>query len=87
MEYATREWFGGLGLKTTGGRFSGFGLKPGCGSGKNRWRHVASSRACLKAKLSHEGAWPSNQRISELGHNTFRVRWFALITEGYIENV
>ena len=27
VEYATREWFGGLGLKITSGRFSGLGLK------------------------------------------------------------
>jgi hypothetical protein len=25
MEYATREWFSGLGFKTIGGRFRGFG--------------------------------------------------------------
>jgi hypothetical protein len=25
MEYATHGWFGGLGLKTIGGRFRGFG--------------------------------------------------------------
>jgi hypothetical protein len=33
IEYATREWFGGLGLKTISGRFHGFGPQnPGGGS-------------------------------------------------------
>jgi hypothetical protein len=38
------ERFGGLGLKTTGGWFSGLGLKLGRGSGGNRRRHMASAR-------------------------------------------
>ena len=37
MEYATRGRFGGLGLKTIGGRFRGFGpLNPGGGSEEER---------------------------------------------------
>ena len=37
MEYATRERFGGLGLKTIGGRFHRFGPQnPGRGSEEER---------------------------------------------------
>jgi len=37
MEYATRGRFGGLGLKTIGGRFYGFGPQnPGRGSEEER---------------------------------------------------
>jgi hypothetical protein len=37
MEYDTRGQFGGLGLKTIGGRFRGFGHKnPGGGSKEER---------------------------------------------------
>ena len=37
MEYATRGRFGGLGLKTIGGRFHGFGPQnPGGGSEEER---------------------------------------------------
>ena len=56
MEYATRERFGGLSLKTTGWTVSGFGpqnmgvvlvrIEGGM------WRH---RKACVKAKLRHEG--------------------------------
>jgi hypothetical protein len=37
MEYGTHGWFGGLGLKTIGGRFHGFGPQnPGEGSEEER---------------------------------------------------
>ena len=37
MEYATRGWFSGLGLKTIGGRFHEFGPQnPGGGSEEER---------------------------------------------------
>jgi hypothetical protein len=40
MEYATRGRFGGLGLKTIGGRFHGFGPQnPGGGSDEEWMTH------------------------------------------------
>ena len=55
MEYATREWFGGLSLKTTGWQVIEFGPQnPGAvpvGFGGSTWRH---REACVEAKLSHE---------------------------------
>ena len=53
MEYATRRRFGGLGLKTIGGRFHGFGPQnPGGGSEEEQTarggiEEIASRRSCL----------------------------------------
>jgi hypothetical protein len=56
MEYATRERFGGLSLKTTGWTVFGFEPQnPGAvpvGIEGGMWHH---REACIEAKLSHEG--------------------------------
>jgi hypothetical protein len=50
MEYATHERFGGLGLKTIGGRVYGFGSQ-NLGGGSEEER---TTRGGIEAKLSHE---------------------------------
>ena len=37
MEYATRGWFGGLGLKTIGGQFHGFRPQNPGGGSEEKW--------------------------------------------------
>jgi hypothetical protein len=64
MEYATREWFGGLGLKTIG--WTGLRVwasKPGRrfrGGMDGTWRH----RVRVEAKLSHEGCGGRRMKIT-----------------------
>jgi len=71
MEYATRERFGGLGLKTIGRTVFGFGPQnPGGGSEEERggtwWNH----RGCVEAKQICEGSVAVRSTDLELDHNT-----------------
>jgi hypothetical protein len=62
MEYATRERFGGLGLKTIGGRFTGLGLKTRAEVLRRNERHVAASRSSRRGEATGEEAWwPSDE--------------------------
>jgi ABC-type histidine transport system ATPase subunit len=74
MEYASRERFGGLSLKTTGGRFLGLGLKTSSavsvGIGGGTWHHC---KTCVEAKLSHEGRVAVGSTEIELDHNALRL--------------
>jgi hypothetical protein len=62
MEYATREWFGGLGLKTIGGGFIGLGLKTRAEVPRRNGRHVAVSGSSRQGEATGEEArWPSDE--------------------------
>jgi hypothetical protein len=70
MEYTTREWFGGLGLKTIGGGFTGLGLKTRAKVLRRNGRHVASSGSSHRGKATGEEArWPSDEDDTGLDYN------------------
>jgi hypothetical protein len=50
MEYATRGRFGGLGLKTIGGRFHEFEPQNPGGGSKRNGQHVAASRSLRRGE-------------------------------------
>jgi hypothetical protein len=67
MEYATRERFGGLGLKTIGDGFTGLGLKIRAKVPRRNGRHVAASGSSRRGEAT--GArWPSDDDTG-LDHN------------------
>jgi hypothetical protein len=62
MEYATRERFGSLGLKTIGGGFMGLGLKTRAEVPRRNGRHVAASGSSRRGEATREEArWPSDE--------------------------
>jgi hypothetical protein len=62
MEYATRERFGGLGLKTIGSWFTGLGLKTRAVVPRRIGRHVAVSGSSRRGEATCEEArWPSDE--------------------------
>jgi hypothetical protein len=62
MEYATRERFGGLGLKTIGGGFMGLGLKTRAEVPRRNGRHVVASGSSRRGEATGEEArWPSDE--------------------------
>ena len=57
MEYATRGWFGGLGLKTISGRFHGFGPQnPDGGSEEERTAHGGIEKFASRRSYLMKGA-------------------------------
>jgi hypothetical protein len=62
MEYATRKRFGGLGLKTIGGGFTGLGLKTRAEVPRRNGRHVAASGSSRRGEATGEEVWwPSDE--------------------------
>jgi hypothetical protein len=62
MEYATRERFDGLGIKTIGGGFTGLGLKTRVEVPRRNGRHVAASGSSRRDEATGEEArWPSDE--------------------------
>jgi hypothetical protein len=62
MEYATREQFGGLGLKTIGGGFTGLGLKTRAEVLRRNGRHMVASGSSRRGEaMGEEARWPSDE--------------------------
>jgi hypothetical protein len=62
MEYTTHERFGGLGLKTIGGGFTGLGLKTLAEVPRRNGRHVTASGSSRRGEATGEEArWPSDE--------------------------
>jgi hypothetical protein len=62
MEYATRERFGDLGLKTIGRGFMSLGLKTRAKVPRRNERHVAASGSSRRGEATGEKArWPSDE--------------------------
>jgi hypothetical protein len=67
MEYATRERFGGLGLKTIYGGFMGLGLKTWAEVLRRNERHVVASRSSRRGEaIDEEARWPSDEDDTRL---------------------
>jgi hypothetical protein len=70
MDYATRGWFDGLGLKTIGGGFTGLGLKTRVEVPRRNGQHVAATGSSRRGEATDEGArWPSDEGYTGLDHN------------------
>jgi hypothetical protein len=68
MEYATRERFGGLGLKTISDGFTGLSLKTRVEVLRQNGRHVAASGSSRRGEATGEEArWPSDQDEDRVG--------------------
>jgi hypothetical protein len=89
MEYATREQFGGLGLKTIGGGFTGLGLKTRAEVPRRNGRHVAASGSSRRGEATGEEArWPSDHDEDWVGPLRPWAKWFgSFVSRGKTENV
>jgi hypothetical protein len=83
MEYATRERFGGLDLKTIGGGFMGLGLKTRAEvSRRNGW-HVAASGSSHRGEATGEEArWPSDEDDTRLDLYALGLKGLAHLYQG-----
>jgi hypothetical protein len=62
--------FGGLGLKTIGGMFTGLGLKTHAKVSRRNGRHVTSSGSLRRGEATDEEArWSSDEDDTRLDHN------------------
>jgi hypothetical protein len=62
--------FGGLSLKTIGGRFTSLGLKTRTEVPRMNRRHVAASgSSCRSEATGEEARWPSDEDDTGLDHN------------------
>jgi hypothetical protein len=66
--------FGGLGLKTIGGGFTGLGLKTRAEVPRWNRRHVAASGSSRRGEATDEEArWPSDEDDTGLDYNALRL--------------
>jgi hypothetical protein len=89
MEYATRERFGGLGLKTISGGFTGLGLKTRTEVPRRNGRHVVVSGSSRRGESTGEEAqWPSDEDDTGLDLYALGLKWFgSFVSRGKTENV
>jgi hypothetical protein len=83
MQYANRERFGGLGLKTIGGGFTGLGLKTRVEVPRRNGRHVAASGSLRRGEAIGEKAWwPSDEDDTGLDLYALRLNSLAHLYPG-----
>jgi hypothetical protein len=83
MEYATREWFGGLGLKTIGDGFTSLGLKIQVEVPRRNGRHVVASGSLHRGEATGEEArWPSDEDDTGLDHNALGLSGLTQLYPG-----
>jgi hypothetical protein len=89
MEYAIRERFGDLGLKTIDGGFTGLGLKTRAEVLRRNRRHVAASgSSCRGEATGEEARWPSDQDENRIGPLRPWGKWFnSIVSRGKIRIV
>jgi hypothetical protein len=75
--------FGGLGLKTIGGGFTGLGLKTRAEVPRRTGHHVAASRGLRRNEATDEEArWPSDEDDNGLDHNAFGLSGLTQLYPG-----
>jgi hypothetical protein len=83
MEYATRERFGDLGLKTIGGGFTGLGLKTRAEVPRRNGRHVAASESLRRGEtVGEEARWQSDEDDTGLDLYALGLNGLALLYPG-----
>jgi hypothetical protein len=83
MEYATHERFGGLGLKTIRGGFTGLGLKTRVEvPRRNGWHVTASGSSRRDEATGEEARWPSDEDDTGLDLYALGLNGLALLYLG-----
>jgi hypothetical protein len=75
--------FGGLGLKTIGGGFTGLGLKTRVEVPRRNGWHVAASGSSRRGKaIDEEARWPSDEDDTGLDHNALGLSGLTQLYPG-----
>jgi hypothetical protein len=75
--------FGGLGLKTIGGEFTGLGLKTRAEVPRRNERHVVASGSSRRGKATDEESWwPSDEHNTGLYHNALGLSGLTQLYPG-----
>jgi hypothetical protein len=75
--------FGGLGLKTIGGEFTGLGLKTRAEVPRRNGWHVAASGSSRRGEaIDEEARWPSDKDNTGLDHNALGLSGLTQLYPG-----
>jgi hypothetical protein len=75
--------FGGLGLETIGGGFTGLGLKTWVEVPRRNGRHVAASGSSRQGEATDEETqWPSDEDDTGLDHNALGLTGLTQLYPG-----
>jgi hypothetical protein len=75
--------FGGLGLKTIGGGFTGLGLKTRAEVSRRDGQHVTASGSSRRGEATDEEArWPSDEDDTGLDHDVLRLSGLTQLYPG-----